>query len=155
MNLNKIAKYLTVVIAVVGIGLLMRIFIEGSDVVENDVAIQASVVDPLISFSLGILYLTVAITLVLSLLALFKNPAALKKALMGIGILGILLVVAYFMADNSKDVLDAAGDVLKDGGAAGSSISKWVSTGIWYSMFLGIIGGGLFVWDLGKGIIKS
>ncbi len=155
MNLNKIAKILAVVISVVGVGLLMRIFIEGSENVENNADIQASVVDPLISFSLWIFYLTVGVTLVLSIWALVKNPAALKKTLMGLAALGVILVISHFvLSDNSQDVLDAAGNIL-EGGEAGSTTSKWVSTGIWYSMILGVIGGGLFVFDLVKGIIKS
>ncbi len=155
MNLNRIAKILVLVIAVIGFILFLRIFSQDEETIKNDATIQASLVDPLITFSMVLLGITVAITLVLSLFGLFKNPSALKKALMGITILGSLLVIAYFMADNSQDVLDVAGKVLKDGGAKGSSVSKWVSTGIWYSLFLGIIGGGLFVFDLLKGIVKS
>ena len=155
MNLNKIAKILAVLIAVVGAGLLMRIFIAGSENFENNAKLQASIIDPLITFSMVILGLVVLITLVLSVWALIKNPAALKKTLMGLAALGLILVVSHFiLSDNSQNVVDAAGKVL-EGGEAGSATSKWVSTGIWYSIILGIAGGVLFVGDLLKGLIKS
>ena len=89
----------------------------------------------------------------MSALALVKNPESLKKTGLGIVALAIVLVLAYFTGD-SLPVTDPQGNIL-EGGEAGSSINKWVSTGIWYSMFLGIIAGAFFVIDLGKGLIKS
>ena len=82
-----------------------------------------------------------------------KSPENLKKSAIGIAILGVILVLAYFTGD-SLAVTDPQGKVL-EGGEAGSSVNHWVSTGIWYSMFLGIIAGAFFVLDLVKGLIKS
>jgi len=44
---------------------------------------------------------------------------------------------------------------LLPGGEEGSSTNRFVGTGIWFSVILGFIGLGFFVYDLGKGLIKS
>ncbi|MDG2074307.1 MAG: hypothetical protein P8J28_07010 [Polaribacter sp.] len=89
----------------------------------------------------------------MSALTLIKNPESLKKTALGIVALGVILTLAYFTGD-SLPVADPQGKIL-EGGEAGSSVNQWVSTGIWYSMFLGIIAGAFFVIDLLKGLIKS
>ena len=150
---SKIITYIVTAIAVVGIILLVRVLMAGEDAVENDVAVQNSVVSPLVSFSQYLLYGVVVVTLVLSLLGLFKNPENLKKTLLGITALGVLFVVAYFMAD-SDVVIDNANNIL-EGGEAGSSINQFTGAGIWFSIILGGIGLFFFVIDLVKGLIKS
>jgi hypothetical protein len=150
---SKIITYIVTAIAVVGIILLVRVLMAGEDAVENDVAVQNSVVSPLVSFSQYLLYGVVIVTLVLSLLGLFKNPENLKKTLLGVAALGVLFVVAYFMAD-SNVVIDNAGGIL-EGGEAGSSINQFTGAGIWFSIILGGIGLAFFVVDLVKGLIKS
>jgi len=100
-----------------------------------------------------LLYLAIGVTVVLSFISMVKNPDNLKKTGLGVVALGVLLVLAYFTGD-SLEVTDPQGKVLA-GGEAGSSINHWVSTGIWYSMFLGLVAGAFFVLDLVKGLIKS
>jgi hypothetical protein len=150
---SKIITYIVTAIAVVGIILLVRVLMAGEDAVENDVAVQNSVVSPLVSFSQYLLYGVVIVTLVLSLWGLFKNPENLKKTLLGLAALGVLFVVAYFMAD-SNVVIDNANTILK-GGEEGSSINQFTGAGIWFSIILGGIGLAFFVVDLVKGLIKS
>jgi hypothetical protein len=150
---SKIITYIVTAIAVVGIILLVRVLMAGEDAVENDVAVQNSVVSPLVSFSQYLLYGVVIVTLVLSLVGLFKNPDNLKKTLLGVTALGVLFVVAYFIAD-SDVVIDNANNIL-EGGEAGSSINQFTGAGIWFSIILGGIGLFFFVVDLVKGLIKS
>ena len=150
---SKIITYIVTAIAVVGIILLVRVLMAGEDAVKDDVAVQNSVVSPLVSFSQYLLYGVVIVTLVLSLWGLFKNPENLKKTLLGVAALGVLFVVAYFMAD-SDVVIDNANKVL-EGGEAGSSINQFTGAGIWFSIILGGIGLTFFVADLVKGLIKS
>lgn len=152
-KLSKIITYIVTAIAVIGIILLVRVLMAGEDAVENDVDIQNSVVSPLISFSQYLLYGVILVTLVLSLLGLFKNPENLKKTLLGLAILAVLFVVSYFLA-NSNVVIDNAGGTLL-GGEEGSTTNKMAGTGIWFSLILGGIGLGFFILDLGKGLIKS
>ena len=152
-NLSKILNIFIALVAAIGAFLFIRIFMEDADLIENDAAVQNSIITPIVAFSQGLLYLAIGVTVVLSLGAMFKNPENLKKTGLGVLALGVLLALAYFTGD-SLEVTDPQGKVLK-GGEAGSSINQWVSTGIWYSMFLGLIAGIFFVWDLVKGLIKS
>jgi uncharacterized membrane protein len=152
-NLSKILSILIAVIAVIGAFLFIRIFMEDPAAIESDMEVQNSVISPIIVFSTSLLYLAIGIAVLMSLVNLVKNPDNLKKTLLGLVVLGVILVLAYFTGD-SDVVTDTQGKVL-EGGEAGSSVNQWVSTGIWYSMFLGIIAGAFFVLDLVKGLIKS
>jgi hypothetical protein len=152
-NLSKILNIFIAVVAALGAILFVRIFLEDADLIKTDADIQQSVISPIIIFSTWLLYLAIGVTVVLSLIGLVKSPENLKKSAIGIAILGVILVLAYFTGD-SLAVTDPQGKVL-EGGEAGSSVNHWVSTGIWYSMFLGIIAGAFFVLDLVKGLIKS
>lgn len=155
MKGNKLSKFLNIFVAVVaaiGVILFIRVFSEDVSVIENDAEVQNSLISPIITFSTGLLYLAIGATVILSLIGLVKNPDNLKKTVLGLAVLGVILVLAYFTGD-SEEVSNASGVLA--GGEAGSSTNQWVSTGIWYSMFLGIIAGAFFVLDLVKGLIKS
>jgi hypothetical protein len=156
MKNNKLLKYLSLFVAVVaaiGAILFIRIFTEDTAAIENDPEVQNSIISPIIIFSTALLYLAIGATLILSLLSLVKEPEKLKKAILGVVVLGVILILAYFTGDSAA-VADPQGKVLL-GGEEGSSTNQWVSTGIWYSLFLLIIAGGFFVFDLLKGLIKS
>ena len=76
----------------------------------------------------------------------------IKKTVLGLVVLGVILAVSYTFASDAA-VTDVLGNVVKDGEAGPTS--KWVGTGIIYSMVLGAIGLALFVLDLLKGMIKA
>ena len=148
-NLSKILSIFIAIIAVIGAFLFIKIFLTDA---EDAKALNSSVGN-IVTFSTILLYFAVGVTLILSLIGLFRNPDNLKKTLLGLAILGVVLVLAYFKAD-SNAVLDTQGEVLK-GGEAGTSLNKWVGTGIWYSIALGLVASLFFVYDLVKGLIKS
>ncbi|WKD85708.1 hypothetical protein KCTC32516_01053 [Polaribacter huanghezhanensis] len=152
-NLSKILNIFIALVALVGAILFIRIFMEDSTAIETNMEVQNSVISPIIWFSTSLLYLAIGIAVIMSIGNLIKNPESLKKTLFGLVALGVILVLAYFTGD-SLAVTDPQGKILP-GGEAGSSVNQWVSTGIWYSIFLGIIAGGFFVFDLVKGLIKS
>lgn len=152
-NLSKMLNIFIAAVAVIGSFLFIRIFMEDPTAIETDMEVQNSVISPIIVFSTTLLYIAIGITVLLSVVNLVKNPDNLKKTLLGIVSLGVILVLAYFTGD-SLAVTDPQGNVLV-GGEAGSSVNHWVSTGIWFSMFLGIIAGAFFVIDLLKGLVKS
>ena len=66
--------------------------------------------------------------------------------------LAVLLLIAYMMASDEATT-NMSGNIIKDGEAG--STSKWVSTGIWYSMILGAIGLGFFLWDFVKSLASK
>jgi hypothetical protein len=153
MKSNKILSIIIAVVALVGAFLFIRIFMEDAEAIETDVDLQNKVISPIIYYSTFLLIATVVITVVLSLVSLVRNPENLKKTSMGLAVLGVLLIISYGLSD-SDAVINAAGGI-SDGGEAGSSTNKWVGTGIWYSIILGVIASGFFVYDLVKGLIKS
>lgn len=153
MNNTKILNLLIAAIALIGGILFIRVFSVDASVIETDVDKQNSIISPLIYFSYYLFLGTVIVTIVLSLLGLFSNKDNLIKTLKGLAALTVLLIIAYILSD-SNVVYDAAGRV-QPGGEEGSSVNKWVGTGIWYSIILGGIAGLFFVWDLVKGLIKS
>lgn len=152
MKNTKILNLLIAGIAFIGGILFIRIFMEDTEAIESDVAIQNSVISPLIYFSTWLLIATVLVTIGLSLVGLFRNPENLKKTLGGLGVLLVLLIISYILAD-SNAVYNAAGGI-EAGGEEGSSVNRWVGAGIWYSIILGGIASLFFVWDLVKGLIK-
>ena len=153
MKSNKILNILIALIAIIGAILFIRIFMEDADALQTDGALQNKVISPIIYFSTFLFYAAVIIAVVLSLISLVRNPENLKKTLLGIAVLGVVLVFAYFLAD-SNAVLDTQGKII-EGGEAGTSVNKWVGTGIWYSIALGLVASAFFVIDLVKGLIKS
>ncbi len=154
MKSNKILNILIALIAVIGGVLFLRIFgVDDMESFKTDVDLQNGIISPIIYFSTFLFYAAVGIAIVLSVIGILRNPENLKKTLLGLAVLGVVLVFAYFLAD-SNAVLDTQGKVI-EGGEAGSSVNKWVGTGIWYSIALGLVASLFFVWDLVKGLIKS
>jgi succinate dehydrogenase hydrophobic anchor subunit len=153
MKSNKILNIGITLIALIGGILFIRIFSEDAEVIETNVDVQNSLVSPLISFSFWLFIAGVIITILLSLWSLIRNPENLKKTLGGLAVLAVLLFIAYFLSDSAV-VYDANGLNVLPGGEEGSSVNKWVGTGIWYSTILLIIAGLFFVWDLLKGLVK-
>jgi len=148
-------------IGLVGFIFLVMIINYGDEALTNDLSAQESVVSPLITFSTWILYLTIAVTIVFSVINLAKNPDQLKKALISVGVLGVILIAVYAGAPDNIP-LDVNNQPIPFESADGSiltgdealSASKWVSTGINYAIVLGGVGLAFFLWDFVKGLLK-
>lgn len=152
---SKIAKILSLVTGLIGliaIYFLVRIIMEGDDAVKESLDLQNSLVSPFVSFAKVILIITAVIAIVFSVWNLVRQPKLLKKTLISLAALAVLLMFAYAMASDAA-VTNASGNIIKDGEAG--STSKWVSTGIWYSMILGGIGLGFFLWDFVKSLFTT
>jgi len=152
---SKVSKILSLVsgfIGLVAIYFLTRIIMEGDDAVKESLELQNSLVSPFVSFAKVILIITTIIAVVFSLWNLIKHPKLLKKTLASVGILAVLLIFAYAISSDAA-VTNISGNIIKDGEAG--STSKWVSTGIWYSMVLGGIGLGFFLWDFVKSLVSK
>ena len=155
MKSNKILNIIITLVAVVGGILFVRVLMEDEQAIKDNVDnLQNTVVSPIISYSFWLFIATVVTAIVLSLWSIIKNPENLKKTLGGLGVLAVILAIAYFLSDTAA-VYDANGLSILEGGEEGSSTNKWVGTGIWYSTILLIIAGAFFVIDLVKGLIKS
>ena len=152
---SKVSKILSLVAGLIGliaIYFLVRIIMEGDDAVKESLDLQNSLVSPFVSFAKVILIITTVLAVVFSLWNLIRHPKLLKKTLISLAALGLLLLVAYVMASDAA-VTNVSGNVIKDGEAG--PVSKWVSTGIWYSMILGGIGLIFFLWDFVKSLVAK
>ncbi len=148
-NISKILSLVAGAIGLIAIYFLVRIIMAGDDAVKESLDLQNSLVSPFVSFARIILIITAILAIVFSVWNMVRQPKMLKKTLLSIGVLAVLLVIAYMMASDAA-VTNAAGTVIKDGEAGPTS--KWVSTGIWYSMILGGIGLAFFLWDFVKSL---
>ncbi|AUC13740.1 hypothetical protein BTO06_00630 [Tenacibaculum sp. SZ-18] len=143
---NKILTIFIAIMGVVGLGLYANIMaVDAEDVVAVDNASS-----PMVTFAIILLVASVVVAVVASLLGFLKNPAALKRAILGVASLGVVILVSYLIAD-ANQVINANKEIIA---AADSSVSKLTSTGIWGSLFLLVIAGAFFVFDLLKGLIK-
>ncbi len=151
---QKLSKILTLVaglIGLIGFFFFIRIMIEGDEALKIDADLQNGILSPFIYFAVILLIATTLIAVVFSMLNLVKHPDVLKRSLMGVGVFGGLLVLAYIFA--SDTAVYSMGKVLEYGEAG--SISKWVSTGINFSAILGVIGFGAFLIDFVKSLVKN
>ena len=151
-QLSKIISVVSGIIGLVAVYFLVRIVMAGDESIIASPDLQASYVSPYIAFAKWILIITAVLAVVFSLWNLIKHPKMLVKTLVSIGALAVLLIIAYMLADGGA-VTDMTGKVLPDGEAG--PVSKWVSTGIWYSVILGGIGLLFFVWDFIKSLVKG
>lgn len=143
---NKILTILIAIIGVVGFGLYINIMM----VDKEDVAAVDSASSPMVMFSIVLFFAAIIVAILASLLGFFKNPAALKRALLGFASLFVVVLVSYLIADGGE-VISADDKVIA---AADSAVSKWTSTGILGSLALLAVAGAFFVIDLLKGLIK-
>jgi hypothetical protein len=151
-TVSKILSLVSGLIGLIAIYFLARIIMEGDDAVKESLDLQNSLVSPFVSFARIILIITAIIAIVFSLWNLIRQPKLLKKSLISLAVMAVLLIVAYGLASDAA-VTNAQGMIIKDGEAG--SVSKWVSTGIIYSMILGGIGLAFFLWDFVKGLITK
>jgi len=146
MKSNLFLKILVAVIFVLAlVGMVM--IAQGGEATSTEMASAASFV---VTLALVLLAAAAILAVVVSLFTLLKNPAALKKTLLGIAIFGALFAVSYFASSNGA-VSGANGEGLLESG----STSKWSGTGLIFSYILLAVGSVFFVVDLLRGLIKS
>lgn len=132
-KISKILKGLVAIIAIVAAYFFIKIINTGDDAIVSGGG-SLGIVGPMVSFSIGLFLVVLGATVIFSIIGLFKKPEALKKTLLGLVVLAVILAISYKLAPDDA-VTDITGEVL-EGGEAGSN-SKWVSTGIWYTVLLG------------------
>jgi hypothetical protein len=150
-NLSKILTLVAGLIGAIGFVFFIRVIMAGDESIENDAAVQASVVSPFVLFAEIVLVVTAVVAVIFSVVNLLKNPQVLKRSLIAVGLLAVFLVVAYSISSDAA-VTDSVGNILEEGEAG--SVSKWVSTGINFSAILGIIGFGAFFVDFVRSLVK-
>ncbi|MAM49590.1 MAG: hypothetical protein CMC12_00910 [Flavobacteriaceae bacterium] len=124
MKLENIIKIVCAVLGLLGVIFLFRILATGDDDIKMAASMgDFSLISPLISLSMFILFITVAVTIIFSLINLASNPGKLKKSMIFIGFLIIVIGIAYASSTGVETPM-------KDGQVLSASGSKWVGTGI-------------------------
>tara|TARA_Y100000996_G_C22484137_1_gene627473 strand:+ start:410 stop:859 length:450 start_codon:yes stop_codon:yes gene_type:complete len=124
MKLENIIKIVCAVLGLLGVIFLFRILASGDDDIKMAASMgDFSLISPLISLSMFILFITVAVTIIFSLINLASNPGKLKKSMIFIGFLIIVIGIAYASSAGVETPM-------KDGQVLSASGSKWVGTGI-------------------------
>ena len=124
MKLENIIKIVCAVLGLLGVIFLFRILATGDDDIKMAASMgDFSLISPLISLSMFILFITVAVTIIFSFINLASNPGKLKKSMIFIGFLIIVIGIAYASSTGVETPM-------KDGQVLSASGSKWVGTGI-------------------------
>jgi hypothetical protein len=142
-NITKYIKFISLFIALVGAYFFIKILTIDGD----DVTALSGPVAMFINFTKIVLYITIAIVLIFTIKNLLKNPKAMKKALLALGVLAIVFAISYMIADGGKVVTSA-------GTLEAGSTSKLVSTGMWFSIILGAVAFIGFIFDTVKTLVK-
>jgi len=147
-KLYKIVKIIVAVLGLIGVLLLVRVMMVDTPEEISDKA------DLFVSFTLIMLGLTVAITVIASVFAIFKTPGALKQAGIALVVMGGLFALAYVLA-NDAEVTNTYGQALKDGVGEAGVIPKRVGAMIKYTYILGAIALATIVWGGLKGMFSK
>jgi len=124
MKLENIIKIVCAVLGLLGVIFLFRILATGDDDIKMAASMgDFSLISPLISLSMFILFITVAVTIIFSLINLASNPGKLKKSMIFIVFLIFVIGIAYASSTGVETPM-------KDGKVLSASGSKWVGTGI-------------------------
>tara|TARA_Y100001980_G_C14554388_1_gene341029 strand:- start:4599 stop:5048 length:450 start_codon:yes stop_codon:yes gene_type:complete len=124
MKLQTIVKIISAVFGLLGVVFLFRIIGAGDEEIKMAAGTgDFSTVSPLVSLAIAILFITISITLVFSILNLASSSRKLKKALIFIGCFVLVTAIAFAASDGVETPM-------KDGEVLSASGSRWVGTGL-------------------------
>ena len=124
MNLQTIVKIISAVFGLLAVVFLFRIIGAGDEEIKMAAGTgDFSTVSPLVSLAIAILFITISITLVFSILNLASSSKKLKKALIFIGCFILVTSIAFAASDGVETPM-------KDGEVLSASGSRWVGTGL-------------------------
>ena len=149
MNFQKIVKIVAGLLGVLGVVFLFRIIAAGDEEIKMAASMgEYGTVSPLISIAQLILVVSVAATVIFSLITLFGDTVKLKKALISVGFLVVVVGLAYALSTGVETPL-------KDGEVLSASGARWVETGIRVFYSLAAIAIGAMAFSGVKSIINK
>jgi len=149
MKIQNIIKIISAIISVLAAFFLLRIIGTGDDDIKMAATMgDFSAVSPLVELARIVIFITIATTLIFSLLGLFSNRAKLKKAAISIGLFICVIGISYVLSEGVETPL-------KDGEVLSASGSKWVGTGIRTFYILAVIAISLMIFSGVTKIIKK
>jgi len=148
MKVSKILKIVSAIISIVAVYFFVKVSTNGDGIETGDIEAVQSGVQGFMTFTFALLILILGIIVIFVVFDLVKNPAKIKKTVIGLVTFAVLIFLAYAMAEATEVVLND--ETIE----AGSSLSKNVSAGIILSAILGIIAFGGFIFDSLKSLLK-
>lgn len=149
MKIQNIIKIISAIISVLAAFFLLRIIGTGDDDIKMAATMgDFSAVSPLVELARIVIFITIATTLIFSLLGLFSDRAKLKKAAISIGLFLCIIGISYVLSEGVETPL-------KDGEVLSASGSKWVGTGIRTFYILAVIAISLMIFSGVTKIIKK
>jgi len=147
MKFTKILNIGVAIVMLLGLFFWIRTGMNGEEL-ETNIDLQASVLNPFSYLTFFLFAVAAGASVVFSVINLVKHPTLLKRTLIGLAAMAVILLISYLISTGGA-VYNLGGKEL-----ASDSVSKWVSTGIWYSIMLGAIGLLFFVIDFAKSFVK-
>lgn len=149
MKIQNIIKIISAIISVLAAFFLLRIIGTGDDDIKMAATMgDFSAVSPLVELARIVIFITIATTLIFSLLGLFSDRTKLKKAAISIGLFLCVIGISFVLSEGVETPL-------KDGEVLSASGSKWVGTGIRTFYILAVIAISLMIFSGVTKIIKK
>ena len=149
MNIQTIVKIISAVFGLLGVVFLFRIIGVGDEEIKMAASMgDYGVVSPLVSVAIAILFVTVAVTVVFSLINLASSPQKLKKSLLFIVCFIVVIGLAFAISSGVETPL-------KDGNILSASGSRWVEAGIRMFYILALLAIGSMMFFGGKKLINK
>ena len=149
MKIQNIIKIISAIISVLAAFFLLRIIGTGDDDIKMAATMgDFSAVSPLVELARIVIFITIATTLIFSLLGLFSDRAKLKKAAISIGLFLCVIGISYVLSEGVETPL-------KDGEVLSANGSKWVGTGIRTFYILAVFAISLMIFSGVTKIIKK
>ena len=149
MNIQTIVKIISAVFGLLGVVFLFRIIGVGDEEIKMAASVgDYGVVSPLVSVAIAILFVTIAITVVFSLINLASSPQKLKKSLLFIVCFIVVIGLAFAISSGVETPL-------KDGEILSASGSRWVEAGIRMFYILAALAIGSMIFFGGKKLINK
>lgn len=137
MGLYKILRIAAAVLALIGVVFLVMILSDNTGVISTYLSVAY--------ITLG---LAIVFTLLFSVLQLLKNPEALKKTLISLGMFLAVVLISFFIS--SGEAVEKAGvEVISAYG------SKWVGAGLNTFYILSLTAIGLMIYSGVKKLINN
>tara|TARA_B100000795_G_scaffold79700_1_gene57154 strand:- start:259 stop:708 length:450 start_codon:yes stop_codon:yes gene_type:complete len=149
MNIQTIVKIISAVFGLLGVVFLFRIIGVGDEEIKMAASMgDYGVVSPLVSVAIAILFVTIAVTVVFSLINLASSPQKLKKSLLFIVCFIVVIGLAFAISSGVETPL-------KDGEILSASGSRWVEAGIRMFYILAALAIGSMIFFGGKKLINK
>ncbi len=150
MLLHKIIKYAALAIALVAGVFFIYVLSVGDTAIQSDTTgeFQNSTIVPLIYLTYVILAFIVLLVLVFVFKNLFSSPAVLKKSLISVGLLAVVCVIAYVIADNGvTNPMTQKPFMLDDGEALSAGSSQLIGASIYAFYILAFLAVASILWS--------